>query len=1382
MDTHAFASLAHVRILLIPVGSIPQSSFEKYAAEIRSFESVRLGDIPADHKDERARFMPSPMSTGYLHLSFPTHPPPRSHLPLSLLRPSQFPLAVIGIAACTKNDSLSSVYAQFTSSLIDIFPSDGIYPLARNCFIFEESEDTNLSTGDNLPGLAILPSIMGNKKLYIGTLLADLCSQIIGEFGVLVQALESPMGNEYLNSTLLPTIPPLSEIPEPLNSSRRDSLPPLPSHSSQPDISKGNFTLSAAPMKRTSSGPGFRQSTLNSQPAKKRLSTIGVASSHARLFKVLGDLFLLAGRPEDAIVWYLESLQLFKTSQDYAWHAAALEGLATVSVIESWSVGNGLQNSTSGSKEPWTETCDRLTQATALYHKSPTSEGDPNHSLLSYLYTSCILRHSSFLFAIWSAKGWGPLAFTAMLQPGPKPYLPPTLSRDENSWAHLERLSSMSGISRTSIASILSQIHGPWLLHLGARERITILEATSSLYACLGYKRKEAYILREVLGCILDLMVCGREEDGLSRMSSVPGTSGLGIQAMNTSGVGGWSGVGVRMSESSDGNDSILKLLKHVCRVLGINLDAVKLVDGTSSSLPSEEVDQNTSLSFENYDNDSIEAVEPYGWPELQVGVIREAVAVAEALPDFPAVAQFALSAIKTLQTALSANDQCHLYSTSLRALSTARRRGDTKSIEYWSGRPVVSITLAPCVLIYFLSFRKSNRLSSIPLARLPVEKPISALRSPPGVSPILTGGTDPFLYNPRKVPAIGEGKSLVVQKETLEFAVILQNPYIFDLELQSLSLSTSGVPFESRPLRVVIPANSFHEVVLTGKALETGTLTIRGCRVQAPGGASREFIMPLLTSAEEQRLSHKRGTLACETGRSKYAGIESFPWEKARKRLSRPPSTAAKTSFRFLECKVVPEQPFLRIRRTSLTHGALMLYDGEKSTIRITLENVSSLPIDFLRLVFDDSTIALAQQALSEGEMSVFDTYETEFSLIQRPVFSWNKEDTKDIHIWPGQKMTLTITCIGKVGCTHGTIHFSYSYVHREQPVLGDSGVFHTRQLSYPIMVTVYHMLECHAMDILPFPHDNPIFDDADDERIRSRRETLYVGNESSWCLFSIEVRNTYGLPFDVTFERFQEGSGLSLIRLAQIIHQLHPQGVPSASVSATVPPGSMSRLIIPIRKFILSEEQLSQSIPTLSDRQFIVQKSKLSDQEARTQREFFWYREELFRLVRGRWRETGGARSGDLSLRQQRMTLPMLDTLRLENAQVQLFLMAYGDSSMHEQPVVEREGKFYPTADEFVYLRVRITNTSPSAQVFTMDMEMEPAEHVGYEGILNELALGRLESGESREIDAAICFLAMGQFEIFAEVRSFDAPRSDTTRAGIGHLTAIVRAGDVA
>jgi hypothetical protein len=64
-------------------------------------------------------------------------------------------------------------------------------------------------------------------------------------------------------------------------------------------------------------------------------------------------------------------------------------------------------------------------------------------------------------------------------------------------------------------------------------------------------------------------------------------------------------------------------------------------------------------------------------------------------------------------------------------------------------------------------------------------------------------------------------------------------------------------------------------------------------------------------------------------------------------------------------------------------------------------------------------------------------------------------------------------------------------------------------------------------------------------------------------------------------------------------------------------------NRIVVPVKKYLLSEDQLSQPIPTLSDRQFVVQKSKLSSSEAKAQRELFWYREELFKCVRGRWRE---------------------------------------------------------------------------------------------------------------------------------------------------------------
>jgi hypothetical protein len=194
----------------------------------------------------------------------------------------------------------------------------------------------------------------------------------------------------------------------------------------------------------------------------------------------------------------------------------------------------------------------------------------------------------------------------------------------------------------------------------------------------------------------------------------------------------------------------------------------------------------------------------------------------------------------------------------------------------------------------------------------------------------------------------MGQDREIVAQNETLEFVVMLQNPFIFDLELQSLSLrsvaitensdallngfSTSGVEFQSQPTRVVLPASSFHQVILSGKAVETGTLTIRGCFVQAPGGVTHEFILPLKTDEEEERFSRKKSAIACELGRYKYSGLESFPWERLKKSIKYHSSQLnPRTSFRFLECQVVPEQPLLRIRRTSVNHGALMLYEGER-------------------------------------------------------------------------------------------------------------------------------------------------------------------------------------------------------------------------------------------------------------------------------------------------------------------------------------------------------------------------------------------------------------------------------------------------------------------
>ncbi|KAF9652866.1 hypothetical protein BDM02DRAFT_3153426 [Thelephora ganbajun] len=1328
MDHFAFASLAQIKILLVPVGSITKSFFEKRAAEIRSFDSIPLGDITVGDKDQRARLLPTTntLATGYLHLSFPSHPPPESHLPLSLLRPSAFPLGVIGITSCSA-ETFEHTPTYFDGAVRDVISSEHVLPVSRVCFAFEEASDgAELNT--SLLGVEVIPKMDTKQtKLHLGTLLASLCSRILIDLSDFVQNLESPIGNEYLNSGLFATLPP-SQLPSALDPEQRSESPP--SSHSQPELPTISNLRKSSTLKRTSSPgptlPSLRQPTLSaSASGKKRASGIGAASSHGRLFKVFGDSFLLAGRTEDAVVWYAEALAMFKGLPDPLWHASVLEGLATVPILEAWASGTGL--------DPWIDPAEKITQASSMYSKIiPGHDQDQQYPFLTYLYITCVLRHASLLYSVWSAKGWGPVAFTTLLNPGPTPHIPPTLIHpDQLSFVNLERLSINSGIKRSQISEVLSQAHGPWLLHLGSRERIAILQFIAATYGYLGYRRKEAYILRETIGCVMDLVVCGREHYDDYRLSSAKPVV-IGQDALTPA----TGTLGVRESEPTEGNEGVVKLVKYVCKIHGVDLEAVNVVEtGPEAIRPRHSWTRDEKLPEDDLPK------EPIGWPELQIGIVREAIAVAEALPDYAAVAQFCLSALKNLHPVMTSTDQNQLYAGATRALTTTKRRGDSRTVEYWTGTPIVTIELTP-----------------LPFVRLPVEKSISLLQeSDRSIGKTLAVTTDPFLYNPRR-SLNSKGNLLVVQNENLEFQVTLRNPFVFDLELSSLSLSTSGVTFESKPIPVLVPANSFHPVLITGRALEAGNLVVRGCFVQAPNGLSREFGLPLSTEEEEDKLMKRKTAIACEYGRTKYSGLAAHPWERpTEKRASiiAPSSKKPAKPIRYMDFKVVPGLPLLRIRRTSLTHSAVMLYNGERSTIRITLENVSSLLIDYLNLTFDDSTMGPAQQALLEGELSVFDTYETEYDLIHRQVLTWDAENDK-VEIPPGKMMTVTVSCFGKAGCTNGSIHISYAYSRQALGTDPPADNFYTRQLTYPVLVTVYHMLECYDMDILSHSGLN------DRVGVGLPDASLEESEGYNWCLFSIEVRNTYGLPFEVTFERMDKGCAKSL-----------PDSV-VASTCRTVPPGSTSRIILPLRKLLLKEEHASRPIPSLSGRQFVVGKSKLSSEDVRLQRELFWYREELLKTIRGRWKEAGGSRSGDLSLRHQRLTKPMLHALRTDPIHVQMELLQQGDDEESRKIVNRRGGKFRAPPNEFLFLRIRIRNVSPADFISTASVFFEPEKHVIYQGILQGIPLGEVQNGETRELEMAICFVSCGSFELRAQVEILNAPRGEP--AGSGHATVLV------
>lgn len=112
------------------------------------------------------------------------------------------------------------------------------------------------------------------------------------------------------------------------------------------------------------------------------------------------------------------------------------------------------------------------------------------------------------------------------------------------------------------------------------------------------------------------------------------------------------------------------------------------------------------------------------------------------------------------------------------------------------------------------------------------------------------------------------------------------------------------------------------------------------------------------------------------------------------------------------------------------------------RSTIRLTLENISALPINFLTLSFEDSTVAPAQEALAEGQLSVFEIYETEYDLVHQHAFSWNRD--KEIKVInPGQKFVVSVACFGKAKwCVYSRL--ASADFHALPPVLVAPSMYH--------------------------------------------------------------------------------------------------------------------------------------------------------------------------------------------------------------------------------------------------------------------------------------------------------------------------------------------------
>ncbi|KAJ3122079.1 hypothetical protein HK098_003143 [Nowakowskiella sp. JEL0407] len=876
-----------------------------------------------------------------------------------------------------------------------------------------------------------------------------------------------------------------------------------------------------------------------------------------------------------------------------------------------------------------------------------------------------------------------------------------------------DRYVFLTGATKSDVSSWLMKAWSCGVEYLSVSDQVWCCSTIAAMYGELGYRRKHAYFLR-----MCSLLVVGtvKSELGVKRVGDGK-RFGFDLSAV--------SGGGGRKSNGA------LECLKEACSVYGVgskeikplkrqvtvsappsrrhsttSVQTVSPTSPTKASYDSDDEDEWTQM-YED-DGDIEEVIEStndtknekfskksrvitpkvkFGWPEIQIDVLRRCIDVSLTLDDIPNTINFASRLLRRLYRHITADDQMEIAKLLQDIVVKVKsKEGNNKVIDFRNKFELQSAEVPLPVLLKkelggVMGCPILRRLEVVsPTARkVPIPKPYSELMDG-SESKIAVASGDPFIYNPYASNKL-KGDVLLVAGETVFFDIILANPFAFELEISSITLKTSGIEFTPDPMQTIIPAEcAIHPLRLSGTPIGSGTLTIHGCTVRILGGFIEEDV--LFTTRKSKSVGTQKDK---KDGKEKYA-VSKVQSEKERvlgkkvvKNLVPSKKGQVETPTWTVPVQVIPPLPTLQMVDSSLgSDQALMLFEGEKTYVEMTLENIDKVPVNYLTITFADKS-STTDETNPETEF-LEDSYERDVHERSIRAFwiSQNGEEnligssktvTINLEKEGGklqcrEKKTIVVGVFGKKGCIGGDITISYASVeslglNKNSPLTRTSStfepddeldftskpksnVFYTRQLQIPILLTVQKSLEPLNMDILLFNKDsfNKSLNRAELAPTLSQQEIMFEGcgleasfNElsmekaSDYCLFTFDLKNNWSQPFEVEFE-VSEDKDSKQTSSTTIIHS-----------------GNTKRIILPIKRIHMSFDELHQPIPKPQWKQFVVGKlAQLTAQEELSRRSSFWLKEALIgglnrsgRLT-ARWNCTN--RSGEFSLRSLKLS----------------------------------------------------------------------------------------------------------------------------------------------
>ncbi len=890
---------------------------------------------------------------------------------------------------------------------------------------------------------------------------------------------------------------------------------------------------------------------------------------------------------------------------------------------------------------------------------------------------------------------------------------------------------------------------------LSAVDRVTIYAGMAAILSSLGFRRKRAFIMRELVAHLIPSLIQARKV----------GAAELGVHP--AAGLSMLNGTGAELAGAAsldlggrDAQSGIEELLSVLCDTYGTV--ALDQLSQRRKNRPPQSSEDSAALTEPLEDSNDAAILRilqhallrSFGNPNLKAHVLRCCIDLCEALPDFHGVLRFTSDLLRTAASGiapeagshdgsatLSREEQIRLATNISRTIPAAKQFGlSDVAADYWDEFLVRGVELLESKPSQQAFLRRKEDLNASKAVAEEPEKTFFIV--------------NPFLKktDPAKV------ETLLIADESVEFRVTLQNLFDFEIEIEKLKLDTEGAEFTALEHSTVVGPYRKQTMIVIGIPKAAGTVKVTGCIVQVSGCREQRF--PIFSSAWHLVLDDK----------AQNAGRPSSTHQRPTLEIpgSLVPSVAGpKPSY--MSLSVIDRLPLVIVESASLPQAAMMMLEGETTTFSVTLRNVSTTtPVDLLLFTSEDSTLAPLQAAMRRKDANPADMHELEL-LVRRHAFKWKKENQADFRIPCEECSTLEIEVFAKPGLTGGVVQLDYA--HLGSPSEGVDDKFYTRQLRLPLTITVNPTIDLVRTDVRPLASDvygkprseresapssvRPV-DEAKD-RIQSVFKQLPLDEGSSYCLLLLDLRNSWLSPLSV---KLNVASTKSL----STDSGTNDTETSLYSTSDIIQPGHTSRFMLPFPRILLQNSHAP--IPIIDPanrRQFVVNSSKSSPDDERWSREAFWFRQEILKLISGSWEESGTGRSGVIDLRKFRLDRSMVEAVRLSDVDVRMSVSSLEGPNSKTITQIGPSNYQIPTA-AFTTFTIRITNRTHGPLLLLIrlqsrlrnqlqDLALESSRRLLWSGALQQ-PVSLLGPGETTEISLAVCILARGEYQISASV----------------------------